>query len=84
MMHSKMISVAKIHNGYLIEVRAPYKIKKDKGGMMGMDIIYGEKEIYAKNADDLGKKITKLIPMLEEEFNSKDAFEDAFEEMANE
>lgn len=81
MYHEKMIGVCGIENGFLIEVRAPYKEKEDdsdeKCCCSGMR--YGEKEIYAKDAADLGKKIEALIPMLKIEFTSKDAFDAAFE-----
>jgi len=86
MYHDKMLSVAKIHNGFLIEVRARYKREEEKDSKeccpspMG----YGEKEIFAKDAKDLGSKIESLMPMLEtEEFESEDAFEEAFREMAS-
>lgn len=88
MYHEKMISVAKIQNGFLIEARAPYKKKdeaekeKDKCCCVSMGMGYGEKEIYAKDAKDLGLKIEALIPMLEEEFDSEDSFEEAFNKMA--
>lgn len=83
MYKEKMISVAKIANGFLIEVRAPYKAKKDDDeketcccAPSGMH--YGEKEVFAKDAADLGKKIEILIPMLDEEFGGESEFEAAF------
>lgn len=85
MYHEKMLSVCKIENGFLIEVRAPYKrkskeSKSDEPVECGMG--YGEKEVYAKDATDLGQKIEALMPMLEGEFESETAFEDAFNEVA--
>lgn len=83
MYHEKMIGVCGIENGFLIEVRAPYKEEKeesdDKCCCLSNGMRYGEKEIYAKDAADLGKKIEALIPMLKIEFTSKDAFDAAFE-----
>jgi hypothetical protein len=83
MYHEKMLAVCKITNGFLIEVRAPYKRKKESDkkescccAPSGMG--YGEKEIFAKDAAELGAKIEALIPMLDEEFESEDAFEGAF------
>lgn len=84
MYHEKMLSVAKISNGFLIEVRAPYKRKekKDDGEPeMVCGMSYGEKEVYAKDATDLGQKIEALIPMLDEEFGSESEFEAAFKAM---
>ena len=46
---------------------------------MGMS--YGEKEVFASDAADLGKKIEALIPMLDEEFGSESEFEAAFKKM---
>lgn len=80
MYHERLIGVSKIENGFLVEVRAPYK-RKDKdsdtdGPVECMN--YGEKEVYAKDATDLGKKIEALIPMLDTEFASESEFEAAF------
>lgn len=91
MYHEKMLSVSKIENGFLIEVRAPYKLKKKKKddaddskvSCCGMDegTRYTEKELFAKDATDLGNKIETLIPMLEvKEFSGKEAFDSAFAE----
>jgi len=85
MYHDKMLSVSKITNGFLIEVRAPYKReeKETKDSCCAPDGMgYGEKEVYAKDAKELGMKIESLIPMLETEFDSEDAFEEAFNKMA--
>jgi hypothetical protein len=86
MYHEKMLSVAKIANGFLIEVRAPYKRKEKDGDSkecccMPAGMSYGEKEVYAKDATDLGQKIETLIPMLDEEFGSESEFEAAFKAM---
>lgn len=84
MYHEKMLSVVKIANGYLLEVRAPYKRKekdeeeKDRCCCASVGMGYGEKEVYAKDAADLGKKIEMLMPMLDEEFASESEFEAAF------
>ena len=88
MYHESMLGVCKITNGFLIEVRAHWKRKekdeKEKDccccSSMGME--YGEKEIFAKDANDLAKKIEAIIPMLDEEFGSETEFEAAFKKMA--
>jgi hypothetical protein len=89
MYREKMLSVCKITNGFLIEVRAPYKIKKEKGqdsekevSCCGPDRGYAEQELFAKDATDLGQKIEALMPMLEREFTSEDDFEGAFAKAA--
>lgn len=80
MYREKMIGVSKIENGFIIEVRAPYKVKSsdsdDSSEIAGMRC--GEKEVFAKDATDLGKKIEALIPMLDTEFASESEFEAAF------
>jgi hypothetical protein len=85
MYHEKMLSVAKIANGFLIEVRAPYKRKEKENEKdcccMPCGMSYGEKEVYAADATDLGKKIEALIPMLDAEFGSESEFEAAFKAM---
>jgi hypothetical protein len=87
MYHEKMLSVAKIENGFLIEVRCEYKVKEKEGKKSGelvssdYGMRHGEKEIYAKDATDLGKKIELLIPMLDEEFGSESEFDAAFKEV---
>lgn len=84
MYHEKMLSVGKIANGFLLEVRACWKRKekedeeKDRCCCMASGMEYGEKEIYAKDAADLAKKIETILPMLDEEFGSESDFEAAF------
>lgn len=86
MWRETMISVSKIENGFIIEAKGKYKRtpKKSKGDEPeDVGICYGEKEMFAKDATDLGQKIEALIPMLEtDEFESEEAFEDAFNKMA--
>ena len=89
MYHEQMIGVCKIANGFLIEVRAPYKVKK-KGGeddtdkgccCISSDRRTTEKELFAADAAELGKKIEALMPLIEkEEFESEEAFDKAFSE----
>ena len=87
MYKEKMLSIEKITNGYILEIKVPYKKKekadedKDRNTTMAMGMEYGEKEVYAKDADDLGKKIVALIPMLDEEFGSESEFDAAFKAM---
>ena len=84
MYHEKMLSVVKIANGFLLEVRAPFKKKdkddeeKDRCCCMSVGMGYGEKEVFAADAADLAKKIEALMPMLDEEFASEGEFDAAF------
>ena len=81
MYRETMIGIAKVSNGFIVDVRVPYKRKakdsdEDQSMIEGMS--YGEKEVYAKDAMDLGEKIEALIPMLDTEFASESEFEAAF------
>lgn len=87
MYHEQMIGVCKIANGFLIEVRAPYKVKKkegedeDKCCCISSDRRTTEKELFAATAAELGKKIEALMPLIEkDEFESEEAFDKAFSE----
>ncbi len=85
MYRDSMLSVGPIENGFLIEVRAPFKRKDEKGeddSPICCGPHYGEKEIYAKDAKDLGEKIVALIPMLEKEFEDEESFSKAFKTQA--
>jgi hypothetical protein len=74
-----MLSVGKIENGFLIELRVPFKRKvNDDGALVSPSFDTNEKEIFAKDAADLGKKIEALIPMLDIEFGSESEFDAAF------
>ena len=80
MYREHMISVGKIENGFLLELRVPFKQKEDgdddKCCSIGFN--HGEKEIFAKDASDLAKKIEVLMPLLDIEFGSESEFEAAF------
>ena len=91
MYHEQMIAVSKIANGFLIEVRAPYKVKKkDDEDSKTVDCgccisdngtRHTEEEFFAKDAEELGTKIVALIPLLEkEEYSSEEEFKKAFTE----
>lgn len=80
MYREHMISVGKIENGFLLELRVPFKPpeKDDSDKCCAVGFNYGEKEIFAKDAADLAKKIEVLIPLLDIEFGSESEFEAAF------
>ncbi len=88
MYHERMLSVSQIANGFLIEVRAPYKIAekgKEKASEISCGCIsdngtrHAEEEFFAKDAAELGTKVVALIPLLEkEEYSSEEEFKKAF------
>lgn len=82
-----MISVCKIENGFLLEVKASWKVEEKESDEKSSCCCcpsreYGEKEIYAKDVADLAKKIEAIMPMLETDIKSKDAFDAAFAVLA--
>ena len=80
----RMLEVGKVDNGYVVEVRVPYKKdkKKESKDMMVGYPGSGEKKYVAKSSKAVGELIEKLLPMLEEEFSSEDEFDKAFEDAA--
>ena len=86
MYKEKMLSVCTIANGFLIEVRAPFKPEKsedDEKCCHALGVSYGEKEIYAKDPAALGKLIAGLVPMLQMDFEGESDFEAAFKMAAS-
>ena len=80
---SKMISVGKASNGYVVECCVPIKSGKEKEAE---DIPYcegsREKQYIAKDAEAVAALIAKLMPMLDEEYTSEDDFDTAFDKAA--
>lgn len=79
MYRDNMLSVGKIENGFVIEIRTQFKPKeKDDDSCCSISFDRNEKEVFAKDAADLGKKIEALIPLLDIEFGSESEFDAAF------
>lgn len=85
MYHETMLEVAKIENGFLIELRGTWKMpeKEGDGDYPVPECRSGQKEIYAKDGVELGRLIAALTPLLEEEHESEEAFETAFKKAAS-
>lgn len=81
MWHDKLLSVSKIENGYLVEIRVPFK-KKENPKREVYEEPYGEKEIFVGTSEELGSKIVELMPLLETEYEGEKAFEAAFTQAA--
>lgn len=77
---NEMISIGKIENGYLIEVRVPMKKKESKKNESCCCGSTEEKQYCVKDAAECAAKITALLPLLEDEYTDDDAFESAFKE----
>ncbi len=77
----RMMEIGQAENGYIVELHARIKPKK-KGKMSDCVCAYPgstEKQLIAKNAEELAEIIQKLMPLLDEEFSSEEEFEGAFE-----
>lgn len=81
---SKMISVGKASNGYIVECCVPIKPGKEKEAE-DMPVAHpgsSEKQYIAKDAEAVAALIAKLMPMLDEEYTSEDDFDTAFDKAA--
>ena len=85
MYKEKMIEIGKVDNGYIIEAKMPMKPDKKKEAKEAM-ISYEstcECEYVAKTQDEVASIVGKLLPLLDEEYVTEDAFASAFDEAAN-
>lgn len=83
---SRMLEVGKAENGFVVECRCKIKPEK-KADAKSMCCDYpgsSEKQYIAKDAKEVGELISKLMPMLEEEYDSEKAFDKAFEAATSE
>lgn len=82
MYHESMMSVGKAENGYVVECRCKVKPEKKKDAKDLCCCYPGssEKHYIAKDAKEVGELIAKLMPLLEEEYDSSKAFDSAFAE----
>lgn len=82
MYFSAMLTVAKAENGFVIEAQVPLK-KKDAKGKGSEPVCCGptpEKHYIAKTAEEAGKYIASMLPLLEEEYSGEKEFDSAFDE----
>lgn len=76
MSDSAMVKIKKVENGYIVECCVPYKAKGDELSYQGEM----EKELIAKDEAEVGKLVSKLLPLLDGEFSEDKAFDKAFGE----
>lgn len=82
---SKMLSIGKVDNGFVIECQVP--LKKDSKKSKEMDVCCSsscEKQYIAKDAAQAAKLIQDMIPLLDAEYKSENEFDSAFDEAAGE
>lgn len=76
----KMIEVGKAENGYVVEVRVPFKPKKKNDEIDCYRT--AEKQYVADDSKGVAALIEKIMPMLDEDFTSEDEFDQAFKTAA--
>lgn len=81
---NKMIEIGKAENGYVVECRVPFKEDKNKEekGMIAEYPGSCEKKYVAKGLKEVTALVTKLMPMLDEDYKSEEDFDQAFSEAA--
>jgi len=83
---SRMLEVGKAVNGFVVECRCKIKPEK-KADHKTLCCDYpgsSEKQYIAKDTKEVGLLIEKLMPMLEEEYDSEKDFDKAFEAATSE
>lgn len=74
----EMVTIGKAENGYVLNVRVPYKDDdKDECCMPYED---RHKNILCKDLNDLTTRLKKLLPALTDKMSADDEFEQAFTE----
>jgi hypothetical protein len=78
---SRMLEIGKAENGFVVECRCKIKpAKKTDNKTLCCDYPgSSEKQYIAKDAAEVGKLIERLMPMLQEEYDSEKDFDSAFE-----
>ena len=80
----RMIEIGQASNGYVVECRVPLKPeKKEKGKEIEHDYPGScEKQYIAKSPQEVVDIMTKLMPLLDDEFTDEESFDAAFNEAA--
>lgn len=81
MYSEEMISIGKIENGYLIQVRVPYKSDSDECGCC-VHPSSQEKQFHVADVDELNTKLKELLPALEDKMDAEAVFKNTFKEAA--
>ena len=77
---SRMISVSKAQNGYVVECTVPLKPDAKKTGKMDSCCYPGsaDKQYIAKDAKEVGDLIEDIMPLLDADYKTEDEFDAAF------
>ncbi len=78
----EMISIGKAENGFVINVRAPYKEDSDSDGCC-IGPSRKEKMFVVKSAEEAAEKVSALLPLLNDKMDADEVFKTAFKEEAS-
>lgn len=76
---SRMISICKATNGYVLECSVPLKPDAKKTGKMDMCCCPStDKQYIAKNEKEVADLVADIMPLLQQDFKTEDEFDTAF------
>lgn len=76
----EMVTIGKAENGYVLNVRVPYKETDDDSPECCVPYEERHKNILCKDLNDLTARLKKLLPALTDKMSADDEFEQAFTE----
>lgn len=79
----EMVTIGRAENGYVLNVRVPYKAKEKNGYDSPVCCEREDKVILCKDIAEVATKLEKLLPALKDEMDASEAFEEAFEEASS-
>ena len=79
---NKCIEISKAENGYVVEVCVPMADSQDTGEDMPVSTADNGKQFIAKDVAEVQRLIAKLMPLMETDFSTMDAFTAAFDKAA--
>lgn len=81
----RMVEIGQAENGFVLECRVPIKPKK-KSDSKELCCDYpgsSEKQYIAKDTGDVIAILSRLLPMLDDEYTSEDEFDATFDKVAD-
>lgn len=79
---SRMISICKATNGYVLECSVPLKPDAKKTDKMSMCCDRGscDKQYIAKDESEVADLVADIMPLLQQDFKTEDEFDAAFKQ----
>ena len=74
---NKILEIAKVEGGYLIEVKVPLKMnKKDKNNFsLEQDL---QRHLFKETAKELSESLEYILPLVEDDYKDSKEFDNAF------